>query len=77
MPTRESQKDMPEIQESWWLAPLAKSQRDFGRLEWYSPNYNQIQNYYMAAWGSALTLQQSPQDALAEATKLIDGVLSR
>jgi len=77
LPARESQKDLPEVQKSWWLAPLAQQQREFGRLEWYSPDYNQIQNYYMAAWGSALTLQSSPQDALAQATKLIDGVLSR
>lgn len=77
LPARISQQNLPAVASSWWLAPLSKQQRDYGRLEWYGPNYNQINTYFSAAWGSAFQLQDSPQSALQKATNLINPVLAK
>jgi len=76
IPARTSQKNLPSIKNNWWTGVLAREQNDFGRLEWYSPNYNQQQTYYMAAWGAALTGTTSPKAALQQATQLINRTLT-
>ena len=75
LPARLSLQNQPAIAKNWWTGPLAQEQRGYGEIEWYSPNYNQINTYYMAAWGAALTGSQSSKSALQQATQLIDGVL--
>jgi len=57
------------------MGSLVRDQREYGRLEWYNPHYNQMYTYFMAAWGAALTGSQSPQAALQQAAQLINGVL--
>ncbi|MDB5058774.1 MAG: extracellular solute-binding protein family 1 [Chloroflexi bacterium] len=75
IPARTSHKKLPAINSNWWTGVLSREQRNFGRLEWYSPNYNQQQTYYMAAWGAALTGTSSPKAALQQATQLINRTL--
>ncbi len=75
LPARTSLQEIPAITTNWWTGPLAREQRAYGEIEWYSPNYNQINTYYMAAWGAALTGSQSPKAALQQANRLIGAVL--
>ncbi len=75
LPARLSQQKSPQIANDWWMGSLVRDQREYGRLEWYNPHYNQMYTYFMAAWGAALTGSQSPQAALQQAAQLINGVL--
>jgi len=75
LPARTSLQKLPAISTNWWTGPLTREQQSYGQIEWYSPNYNQINTYYMAAWGAALTGSQSPKAALQQASRLIGATL--